>query len=269
MRFDELERLLRRHAVLGALETYGEQDDGLGRYPLLRLTTPGRVVCLITAGFHGDEQAGPITLAHHLAEVVDYAAARDVGLRVYPCINPSGFDAFTRYSRRGERPNNDCMRYELPGGALAGEVRGAAPFVAIHPHRGGPQETRALVTDLLGVVPAAALDLHQDPYISGPVTYAYTFGPSGPFLPLLAASEAHVPAARSREVDVGVHTDPDGLIALHDGSVTDWMWRQGVPFTAALETTTDTPAGPRDAVNLIWIRGFIELAAGAGRQPRR
>jgi hypothetical protein len=37
-----------------------------------------------------------------------------------------------------------------------------------------------------------------------------------------------------------------------------------VPYTAALETTTSTPLASSHAVNLLWIRGFIDLAARAG-----
>jgi hypothetical protein len=35
-----------------------------------------------------------------------------------------------------------------------------------------------------------------------------------------------------------------------------------VPFTAALETTTETPMPLAHEVNLTWILGFIDLAAG-------
>ena len=75
---------------------------------------------LITAGFHGDEKAGPLTLLEHAAEIVDYAAAR--GRRPapsIPCINPSGFEAHTRYNVTGERPNNDFLRYEIAPGPVA------------------------------------------------------------------------------------------------------------------------------------------------------
>ena len=34
-------------------------------------------------------------------------------------------------------------------------------------------------------------------------------------------------------------------------------------YTAAIETTTETPAALADEINLIWIRGFIDLAAAA------
>jgi hypothetical protein len=36
-----------------------------------------------------------------------------------------------------------------------------------------------------------------------------------------------------------------------------------VRHVAAIETTTDTPATLADEVNLIWLRGFIELAREA------
>jgi len=36
-----------------------------------------------------------------------------------------------------------------------------------------------------------------------------------------------------------------------------------VPYTAAIETTTDTPRALADEINLIWVRGFMDLAAPA------
>ena len=79
-----------------------------------------------------------------------------------------------------------------------------------------------------------------------------------------------VPVLRSSIVDSGhepgsdVHADGEGFILCHDGSVTDRFHRAGVPYTAAIETTTETPAELSDEINLIWIRGFIDLAAAAG-----
>lgn len=265
MRWNELESSLLGHRDLGRWRTYGHVDDGAGRYPLLRFdapASPGAPTCLVTAGFHGDEQAGPVTLGAHLEEIVTLARARDVSLVIYPCVNPSGFDAYTRYNRLGERPNNDALRYELADGRVVGELAAGAAFVRTHPHRGGPVETRALVTDLLTLPPPrAALDLHQDPYITGPLTYAYYFGDPSPYRALMAESAAHMAVARDRDVDVGVHTDADGLVVLHDGSVTDYFWRLGVPYAAVLETTTDADVAACDAINLIWLRGFIELCA--------
>ena len=61
-----------------------------------------------------------------------------------------------------------------------------------------------------------------------------------------------------------LQTGNTALIEYNDGSVTDFFLRSGVPFAAALETTTATPLEACHAINLIWIRGFIDLAARGG-----
>src|SRR5580698_9486524 len=103
--------------------TYGSVFEDGRAFDLVGLRSPGARTVLITAGFHGDEKAGPLTLLEHAAEIVGYAAARGVGLLIYPCINPSGFEAHIRYNLSGERPNNDFLRYELSPGVWAGERR--------------------------------------------------------------------------------------------------------------------------------------------------
>jgi hypothetical protein len=217
---------------------------------------------VITAGFHGEEPAGPLTLQKHLGEVVRHARSRKVGLRIFPCVNPSGFERGQRYNASGERPNNDLLRYEMENGELKGELQRGQSFVRWHPYRDGPKETRALVTELeKGRTPEAALDIHQDPYLGSPLAYSYAFGPKEAFRPLIAATGKHLPVAKSASVDVRITTDEDGLIALHDGSVTDYFFRRGVPYTAAVETTTRSPMEACHQVNLIWILGFVDLAA--------
>lgn len=236
-------------------------EDGR-TFPLYRVRLEGPRLLVVTAGFHGDEIAGPLTLREHLPEVVAYARARRVGLLVYPCVNPSGFEARTRYNMSGERPNNDFMRYEVAPGEWKGELHGEEPFIRWELTEGGPKETRALRNELLAQpTPAAALDLHQDPWLPGEWAYAYTFGDSDAYRPLVRDTAALVPVVREGQVDVAHHTDEDGLIAARDGSITDWYDRRGARYTAALETTTPTPLDACHAVNLVWLRGFIDLAA--------
>jgi Succinylglutamate desuccinylase / Aspartoacylase family len=250
---------------------YGNVTEGGREYPLLALRSPGARTVLVTAGFHGDEKAGPLTLLAHASELVAYAAARNVGLRLYPCINPSGFEAHTRYNTSGERPNNDFLRYELTPGQWRGELREGESFVAVAPARDGlPKETVALATALDAEPPPfAALDLHQDNFIHGAWFYAYVFGDFAAYRPLLGRSGALLPVLRSCIVDSGhepgtdVRADEEGFIVAHDGSITDRCHRLGVAYAAAIETTTETPAPLSDEINLIWIRGFIDLAASA------
>jgi predicted deacylase len=249
--------------------TFGSVLEAGKEYPLVGLTSRGARSVVITAGFHGDEKAGPLTLLEHVAEIVEYAAARDVALAIYPCLNPSGFEAHTRYNVTGERPNNDFLRYETAPGAWRGELRDGEKFLRVQPAGDGiPKETAALARELdTRPAPHAALDLHQDNFIHGSLFYAYIFGDPASYRPMLARSGALVPVLRSSIVDSGhepgtdVRADDEGFIVCHDGSVTDRFHRAGVPYTAAIETTTETPWPLADEINLIWIRGFIDLAA--------
>ncbi|MBJ6759436.1 hypothetical protein JGU66_01595 [Myxococcaceae bacterium JPH2] len=263
MDYTDYARRIRSFASLADVSEYGQVLEGGREYPLFRLVLPGKRWLVLTSGFHGEEPAGPLTLAEHLPEVIAHAKARGVGLRIYPCINPSGFEDGTRYNRSGEKPNNDFLRYEVAPGEWRGELNGEPPFLRWALYDGGPKETRAVRTDLARFAPPdAALDIHQDNYLPGPATYAYTFGDKAAYRPLVAACAARVAVLRQRKVDENNVTDADGLIEFHDGSVTDWYMRQGVPWAATLETTTVTPLETCHAVNLIWIRGFIDLAAG-------
>src|SRR6185312_2048391 len=78
--------------------TYGAVEEAGRTYPLVGLRLPGPHPVLVTAGFHGDEKAGPRTLLDHAAELVAYAVERGVGLTLFPCVNPSGFEDHTRYN---------------------------------------------------------------------------------------------------------------------------------------------------------------------------
>jgi hypothetical protein len=255
-------------------EDFGAVVEGGREYPLLAASSgdPDAPSVVVTAGFHGDEKAGPLTLLGHAAELFAHARARGVALRLYPCVNPSGFEAHTRYNVGGERPNNDFLRYEIAPGVWRGELHAGETALAWRAHDGGPKETVALARELARrPAPTAALDLHQDNFIHGHIFYSYVFGDRAPYRPLQARSGALLPVLRSSLVDSGyepgsdVHADAEGFIEVHDGSVTDHFHRAGVPFTAAIETTTDTPAALADEINLIWVRGFIELAGARAR----
>ena len=247
---------------------YGTVVEKGQEFPLLSVAVPGARTAVITAGFHGDEKAGPLTMLEHAPEIVDYACARGVGLRLYPCVNPSGFEAHIRYNQSGEHPNNDFLRYEVSPGVWRGELRTGEGFLRSAPTEDVPKETAALARDLgRHPAPDAALDLHQDNFIHGSLFYAYIFGDRTAYRPLMARSGALISVLRSSIVDSGhepgsdVHSDEEGLIVCHDGSITDLFHRAGVRYTAAIETTTETPRALADEINMIWIRGFIDLLA--------
>jgi hypothetical protein len=265
MKYADYETGLRSYRSMVDVAEYGRVREDERDWALLRLLWPGRRWLTITSGFHGDEVAGPLTLLERLPQIVDYARSREVGLRIYPCVNPSGFERGSRYNASGERPNNDLLRYEIAPGVWRGELKQGETPLRFVPFREGPKETRALLADLEGSpAPAAALDIHQDPYLEGAFAYAYVFGERAAYQRLLETTRRFAKVATDRVVDEAAHaaTDSQGLVELYDGSVTDYFFRRGVSRAAALETTTGTPAADADAVNLAWIRGFIDLASG-------
>ena len=251
--------------------TFGQVSEGGREYPLVGLSARGSRSVVITAGFHGDEKAGPMTLLEHASEIVAYAAERDVGLAIYPCVNPSGFEAHTRYNVTGEHPNNDFLRYETTPGTWRGELRAGEEFLRVTPvgdgdpegDRGAGARARRPSAAPGGAGPApgqlhprvAVLRLHlRRPRELPP--HAGPFGRARTVLRNALVDSGHEPGT-------DVHADGEGFIVCHDGSVTDRFHRAGVPYTAAIETTTETPWPLADEINLIWIRGFIDLAAAA------
>ena len=260
---DYLDRL-RRWESVAAFSQYGEVVERGQVYPLLCLQTPGSRELVITAGFHGEEPAGPLTLLTHFGQVADYAREHDVALRVFPCVNPSGFEGGHRYNASGEQPNNDFIRYELTPGEIVDEVSVGQPFHAWRDFYGSPKETLALHRELeKHAPPVGALDLHQDAWVKSACFYAYHFGPKAPYQALVKESLAYAKVAIHLAVHNLLRTDHFGLIVHHDGSNSDWFWRRGVPHVAVLETTTRNSLAACHSINLTWIRGLIRLVANS------
>ena len=275
-----------------------------GRWPLVRVASralgEAKGVVLVLAGLHGDEIAGPITVAQELDGLAERAHRHGLGLIVYPLANPSGFDVGTRYNAdhdRGSAGNGDFLRYLSDDGTLVDEVEpGPTPRrwrwsselgVAL------PVETRALheclrrdpLTRVL-----AALDLHQDLLSEGvgPAAYAYAFGDRSAYRSIVDAVGALVPLLAERAIGAGFGveideegrarqpsvitavpiSDADAFIERHDGSLTDLMYRLGVQHSIAVETTGATPLDVACAVNRAWLEGIVELAAVRLRAPR-
>ncbi len=162
MKYAEYVEDFTQWASLGELSSYGALAQGGASYPYLRLVVDGARWLTITAGFHGDEQAGPLTLLRSMDRIVAWARHRDVGLRVYPCLNPTGFEDFTRYNRRSERPNNDFLRYEIDGGHVHSELAPAQEFRSWRLRTApGAHETDALIPELEAHAPPAAAQLEK------------------------------------------------------------------------------------------------------------
>jgi murein peptide amidase A len=128
---------------------------------------------MLAAGVHGDEPAGPHALLE-LAQNDDLDP--HFAYRIWPCTNPTGFDARTRESIDGTDVNRTFGR------------------------GGGSPEAKAIVMANRDRTFALALDLHEDDEASG--FYCYEYGGA-------AIGAAVVDAIAQR----GLPIDPRGCLA--------------------------------------------------------
>lgn len=249
-------------------------------YPLLKLVLgpESARILLIDASIHGEEIAGPLSLLEHFDEIVTYAKEKNVGLIIYPCVNPSAFDAKNRYNKKGEMVENDFLRY-VKEHAIIGDLRkGTAhdtwvwssdPMLNIQLSEEMKlfhQEFKKLPhKSILGIV-----DLHQDYYREDVASYFYVYGTGEEYVPLTKESEKIVPLLTKTAINSGYKkcppeempmSDQHGLVRRHDGSIADLFYRLGVPYAITVETTGKTEFEVAMRVNVLWIKSFIDLVA--------
>lgn len=273
---------LRQRVPRNQLAQYGEVTYHQTRYPLLVIEQPGDHCLVVTGGVHGDETAGPLTLLRYLPLLLQQARHRKVGLRLYPCVNPSGWEDEERGNADGfERNTNVVLQYdvngvlttELPPGHDSAQTKYRVNKAQLMP------EMRLLYEHLVEQHPPAPwaqtgfLDLHQDGEVAGPRFYAYVFGDRARYRPLVRACRRLRPAvppakhmdivslAGSKVKVAPTTTDRHGLCTAHDASLSDYLDHQGVPYNVTLETTIDTPQPQADAVYLTWLLGLLHLVA--------
>jgi len=117
---------------------------------LAELGDPRLPVVTISAGIHGDEPAGVWALR---SLVADGLLDPRYGYRLWPCFNPTGFDAGTRVNAEGTDVNRSFGR------------GGTTP------------EAKAILTANRDRVFALSIDLHEDHEATG--FYLYETAPSG------------------------------------------------------------------------------------------
>lgn len=64
---------------------------------------------LISAGFHGEEAAGPWGMLHFLSELQQDIFER-INLSLLPLVNPTGFAKGHRFNKFGENPNRGFLQ---------------------------------------------------------------------------------------------------------------------------------------------------------------
>ena len=253
---------------------YGTVTEGGRAYPLVALRSPG--------SHRAHHRRLPRRREGRAADAAGSTRrswsrtprARDVGLRIYPCINPSGFEAHTRYNLSGERPNNDFLRYEVAPGQWKGRAaRGASRSCAWRrPRRRLPKETAAL---------ARALDAEPPP-VRGAGPAPGQLHPRRLVLRLRLRRPGRLPAAagpvgragadaaRAASSTPGTSRGPTSAPTprassiAHDGSITDRCHRAGRRLYRGDRDHDRDPGRPADEINLIWITG---IHRPGGRRP--
>lgn len=266
-------------------ETYNLKYQN-GRFKFVRIFSK-RInkkdkVVFISAGIHGEEVAGPITILKHLDKISDYAEKKGLKLIIYPLLNPSGFEVNYRYNidrHKGSAGNNDFLRYELENGRIVDDLRDKNEFKKWYWSSDKrfnfnlPEETK-LTHKLLRKEPlkqiVAALDLHQDYITSTRITaaYAYALGDLKRYAKIVDKLRKTIPIFENKLIGAGysvtnpeayLRSNENGIINRHDGSINDLLYRLGAKHSITVETTGRTPIEVACMVNLVWITGVMDL----------
>lgn len=248
-------------------------------------------VILLAAGVHGEEISGPLTILNHLAEIIEQIHENGFKFICYPLRNPSGFEKGQRYNvdkDRGTAGNNDFLRYRLKDGSITDDLKDKNVFKKWYWSSDKrltvslPAETKLLhfllKKDLKKKI-IACLDLHQD-YLTPKIkagAYHYAFGKNDMYAPIITKIKKVVPVLSDMWIGAGYNisqkeaskkiikpeeamlSDKLGFIDRHDGCLTDLTYRYGIKYSVTTETTGATPIEKAIIVNMIWIKGLINI----------
>lgn len=229
-------------------EKLGESGD----YPIWFMQgpqhNPQNPSILISAGFHGEEVAGPWG-SLHLLKSIDTSYFEQVNLSLLPLVNPTGFAKGQRFNELGENPNHGY--YFEDGVAKAG--------------KGTSREASILIehTDLLLASSRdGILTCHEDVLLTD--TYIYTFEPTvtpGNFsFQLRNVLGQFFPIAQDGEIDDCPVRN--GIIFNHfDTSFESFLVQQGTRLGCCSETPGQQPVDQRILANAAAMTAFIEMSA--------
>lgn len=260
------------------LKYYGKVKEGRKTYRLYKFVLEPRykTTLLITAGFHGDEFNGPISLLEIYEKLAALAKKYHVRIPGYICIGPEQFNADKHYNSSNENKkngNNDWMRYEIRGGKLVGTLKKDEHFYKNPKVASAAKEVRELQKDIRKhydyPVPDAVLDIHQQKgNLKTGEIFAYIFNRPGTYRRIMKKLEKIAKIVRNDswvDKDDGrrIHKriDEDGFVFLHDGTITDMFYRSGSKYAVTSETKTTMSLEQVAAVNLIWAKELIKLIA--------
>ncbi|WP_372870251.1 M14 family metallocarboxypeptidase [Shewanella sp.] len=221
-----------------------------GGHPLWLLQSPGQKAglpnLLISAGFHGEESAGPWGLLYLLSQL-DESLFDRVNLSLLPLVNPTGFAKGHRFNQLGENPNRGFFIEN--GKAKSGDDTSHEGKILLeHAH-------------LLQVASRdGILTCHEDVLLTD--TYVYTFEPSqvpGRFSHTLRDALGHYfPIARDGSIDDC--PVQDGIIFNHfDTSFESFLVRSGARVGCCSETPGQQNLDQRILANAAAMSAFLDM----------
>ncbi|WP_407334153.1 M14 family metallocarboxypeptidase [Enterovibrio sp. 27052020O] len=225
----------------------------VGGYPLWLMQSPtqkaDRPNLLISAGFHGEEAAGPWGLLYLLSQLDTHLFER-VNLSLLPLVNPTGFARGHRFNELGENPNRGFF-IENDEAKAGNDTSFEGKILLEH-----AQLLQAASRD-------GILTCHEDVLLSD--TYVYTFEPSqtpGPFSHGLKNALGHYfPIANDGDID----NCPvkDGVIFNHfDTSFESFLVRSGARVGCCSETPGQQNLDQRIQANAAVMTAFLEMLSG-------
>jgi protein MpaA len=205
---------------------------------------PGLAAIALSAGVHGDEPAGPWAL---LELVTRGLLDPRFSYRIWPCTNPTGFNAGARENAEGQDVNRTFGR------------GGSSP------------ESRAIVTANRDLKFALSIDLHEDCDATGFYCYEYGGGEHGRAV-VAALDAAGIPVESFEELVLGgplleslvvkergrITADPfDEAHRLHGLSYSLLLARNAARSVLTFETPCFLPLERRIAIHVDAVRAAI------------
>ncbi|GEM_PF-717680 len=245
---------------------------------------------VITTGFHGEEPQGPITIQNHEKRILDYANENGVKIIIYPCINPSGFEYNKRYNLSNESPNNYFIYYKLKSKKSSLEIPYKTKFekyIEIDKtklRKQMPKESILLIRDLKKILkkkePEAILDIHQDDETPKDTHYVIITGEKrkeyrkimtkiGKYVKILKNISLKPSFKKiygiknskelQKKIQKAYQLDQNGIMTIHDGTITDFLHKKGAKHAIAIETNIKMSPKTAQKINLLWIKEMIDL----------
>ena len=204
---------------------------------------------LITAGFHGEEKAGPLAILKWLEEC-DGKVFERVDLSFIPVVNPTGFNRGMRKNIWSERTNCGFCHWIKSEDTRSHEGEILLGNIAL---------LRSLAAD-------GFLSLHEDVTTDRFYIYIYSFRKDWKeFGEGLRRVESKWFRQMPDGEEVNEEGDPKAVVQgglvynLHDGSFEDLMLHLKVPYSAVTETPGKARISRRIQAGVELINKFIEL----------